>query len=71
MKKKQKIKGCAWLCGWKLEVSHAQVLKAAWRLHYVRADSAAAKNLPIQHGLYLCFISLNQSMPIPYEYIEK
>jgi hypothetical protein len=29
MKKKQKIKGYTWLCGWKREASHAQVLKAA------------------------------------------
>jgi hypothetical protein len=31
MKKKQKIKGYIWLCGWKREASQPQVLKAAGR----------------------------------------
>jgi hypothetical protein len=63
MKKKQKIKGYVWLCGWKQEASHAQVLKAAWKSPPLNKYIAAAKNLLIQHGLCLCFTSLNQPMP--------
>jgi hypothetical protein len=64
MKKKQKIKGYIWLCGWKREARHAQVLKAARRVLSLGINSAAAKNLRIQHGFSSRFISLNQLMPI-------